>query len=98
MQNFLSATSKFEIAKFCMKSFTIIVFLHSERDQNNFDYVTNRLSQEEHFKMIDVCRWLKSRNINYDLKFQYNKRYSIFWNFSKYKNFLRLKYRLKRLI
>lgn len=97
MQSFSSKDKKYIIRKYCMMSFKITVYLYSEQQVNDFETIIQRLKSEEKMKMYDVCCWLKGRRIEYSLSFKYNWLKSIKWNIIKYRNYLRLRIRLKEI-
>ncbi len=78
-----------------MMSFVIKAILFNEQQIKDFEMITHRLEQEQKMKVFDLCYWLKGRNIEFQLSYKYNKDKSIKWNISKYRNFIRLKVRIR---
>ena len=53
--------------------------------------------KEEKLKMHNVCYWLNGRKIEYIVRFNYIPRNGFKWNLVRYRNYLRLKVRLREL-
>lgn len=67
----------------------------NEHKKNDCRVIIDRFEKDEKMKLYNVCYWLNGRNINFKVSFKYNFKETIKWNIQKYRNFLRLKVRLK---
>ena len=59
--------------------------------------IINRFEKEEKLKMYNICYWLNGRKIEYIVRFNYILRNGFKWNLVRYRNYLRLKVRLREL-
>lgn len=97
MRSYLLKQQAYKICTYCMRSFSITVYIKSLQQENDFWGMIYRLENEDKIKMYDLCYWLDGRKIDYKLSFKYNFGESIKWNIIKYRNYLRLKLRVKEL-
>lgn len=95
MQSYLSREPDCKLLECCLKTFKIIGYIITEQNVIDFNFIVDRYQSDTSLKAYDVCRWLDARGIDYELSFLYDKSKSILWNIKRYKNFYRLKYRLK---
>lgn len=92
MRNSLSKQIKKDC---CIHAFKIRVYLISERQEQEYDMIINRFLKDDKFKMYHLCYWLEGRNIEYKISFKFVVRNGVKWNLIRYRNYLRLKLRLK---
>lgn len=95
MRNCSPSLNKVIEKEVCLKSFKITAFLSTEQQLNDYTVTLERFMENHQMKVIHLCYWLDGRFIPYQLSFCYNKDMSISMNFSKFRNFLRLKYRIR---
>ena len=95
MSECLSEKNNYEVRKYCMFSFVVTAYLYDRRQIEDYEMIIERKERKKDMNTYDLCRWLKGRNIKYKLSFRYNRDKSLKWNLKKYRNFLRLKVRLK---
>lgn len=80
-----------------MHSFKLIVYTTNEREEQDYKSIINRFEKEEKLKMYNVCYWLTGRKMEYTVRFNYIPKNGFKWNLARYRNYLRLKVRLKEL-
>lgn len=95
MRNYLSKEPDCNIRECCLKSFKITGYLLTQQNNVDFDYIIKRFQTDLTLKAYDVCHWLDSRNIAYNISFIYDKSKPLAWNIKKLKSYFRLIYRLK---
>lgn len=80
---------------YCMHSFRLVTYIASEQEELSYKEIITLFENDEKFKMYNVCYWLSGRKIPYKLSFRYDFEKSIKWNIIRYRNYLRLKVRLR---
>lgn len=97
MQDCLSKKQKRNKHIYCMHSFKLVVFITNDLEERNYQDIIARFENDDKLKMYNVCYWLSGRKMSYKVYFRYNKDKNFKWNIVKYRNYLRLKVRLKEL-
>ncbi len=82
---------------YCMQSFKLIVFTISAQEECNFNEIIERFEKDDKLKMYNVCYWLSGRKMLYKVCFRYNFEKGPKWNIIRFRNYIRLKMRLKGL-
>lgn len=80
-----------------MYSFKLIVYTTNEREEQDYKSIINRFEKEEKLKMYNICYWLNGRKIEYIVRFNYIPRNGFKWSLVRYRNYLRLKVRMREL-
>lgn len=97
MQECLLKKQKRNKQVYCMHSFKLVVFTTADQEERNFNEIIERFEKDDKLKMYNVCYWLSGRGILYKVYFKYNFVKNPKWNIIRFRNYLRLKVRLKKL-
>lgn len=97
MQKCLRRRSEKKVEIYCLHSFKLKVLLDNEQQEKDYDSIIERFENDDKMKMYNVCYWLSGRKIKYEISFRYVMNKGIQWNLVRYRNYLRLKVRLKEL-
>lgn len=97
MQECLLKKQKKNKQVYCMHSFKLVVYTFSDQDERNYKEIIERFEKDDKIKMYNVCYWLSGRRMQYKISFRYNFEKDIKWNIIRFRNYLRLKVRIKEL-